>query len=72
MQTARQSVVETVVSTCIGFAFSWVVQVVLVWAYNVEMTHSQNFQFVFWFTIASVARGYWVRRLFNWIHRHQG
>lgn len=69
MQTRRQTVVETVVSTCIGLVFSWGVQVVLVWAYNVEMTHSQNLQFVFWFTIASVVRGYWVRRLFNWMHR---
>lgn len=69
MQSRRWSLIETVASTAIGFIFSLLVQIFLVWAYDVKMTHSQNLQFVFWFTIASVIRGYYVRRFFNWVHQ---
>jgi len=69
MQTKRQSLHETVVSTIVGLVFSYFVQAALVWAYNVQMTQSQNAQFVVWFTLASLFRGYWIRRYFNWKHR---
>jgi len=72
MQSKRWSMIETVVNTAFGFVFSFAVQSILVWIYDVKMTHSQNVQFVFWFTVASVIRGYWLRRFFNWIHHKLG
>ena len=67
-QTHRQSMVEAVVNTAAGLVFSYFIQEVLVWAYDVHMSHATSVQFVFWFTVASVVRSYALRRFFNWWH----
>ena len=68
MQTKKMSIYETIISTSIGFIVSLVlVNIVLpFYGFNVEMGQSVMITLIF--TVASILRGYWVRRLFNHIH----
>lgn len=65
MQTKRQSLIETVVSTLIGLAVSFLTQIIVFPMYNLEVNINQNLQITAIFTIVSILRGYCVRRLFN-------
>jgi hypothetical protein len=67
-QTKIQSAVETAVGLAIGFSVAWTIQVLLFPLYDIEISHGQHAQITLVFTIASVIRSYYVRRLFNWYH----
>lgn len=64
-QSRRASLVEAVVNTAAGFVFSFAIQKILNHAYDVEMSNSTAAWFVFWFTVASIARSYVIRRLWT-------
>lgn len=64
-QSRLGSLVEACVNTFAGLLFSFVIQKTLNHAYDVEMSNETAAHFVFWFTVASVARSYIVRRIFN-------
>lgn len=64
-QSKTASLIEAIVNTFAGLMFSFVIQKILNYAYDVEMTNSTAAWFVFWFTVASVFRSYVVRRVFN-------
>ena len=64
-QTRRSSLIEAVLSTAIGFAVSVVLTALVMPAYGHDVTFSQNLQITAIFTIASIVRGYLVRRWFN-------
>lgn len=68
MQSKRHSLMEAIISTAVGFVLAIVTQHYLYIWYDIEVTHSQNFQIVAILTVVSVLRGYWLRRLFNWLH----
>lgn len=68
-QSRRMSVVETAASTAIGFGISYIVSLTVLPLFGFPVTHGENFAIVCIFTIASLARGYVVRRLFNAWHR---
>ena len=62
------SAVETVVSTAVGFIVSylilWAITTFLGW----RTTAGTNFVVTLIYTVASLVRGYFVRRFFNWLH----
>jgi hypothetical protein len=68
MQTKRMSMFETILSTAIGFIVSLIlVNIVLpLYGFDVSTVHSVEITVIF--TVASILRGYGVRRLFNHIH----
>lgn len=69
-QTRFMSLVETVASIAIGFVVSFIITAVVMPAYGHSISASDNMQITAIFTVASVIRGYWVRRLFaGWGHR---
>ena len=68
MQTRRWSLIEAVASTALGAGASLLLQVFLAWAYDKSFTFGENVQWVVWFTLLSLVRGYGVRRLFNWVN----
>lgn len=68
-QSRRMSVVETAASTAIGFGISYIVSLTVLPLFGFPVTHGENFAIVCIFTVASLARGYFVRRLFNAWHR---
>lgn len=68
-QTRRQSLIETVVGTAAGFVFSILLSIVVYPMFGHSFTLAQNAGITVIFTIASIARGYGVRRFFNWLWR---
>ena len=64
-QSRLSSLTETVVSIAIGFFVSVVITAVVMPAYGHNVTLGENLQITAIFTVASIVRGYYVRRLFN-------
>lgn len=65
MQTRLESIIETVVSTTIGYLVAVASQVVIFPMFGIHVPFSTNFIIAVWFTVISLIRGYLVRRLFN-------
>lgn len=64
-QSRASSLVETVASVAIGFVVSLLITAWLLPAYGHQVTMQQNIEITAVFTVASVVRGYAVRRFFN-------
>jgi hypothetical protein len=60
----RMSLIETCVSIGIGFIVSVIITAIVMPAYGHHVTLSQNIQITLIFTVASILRGYLVRRAF--------
>lgn len=69
MQTRRQSLIETVAGVAIGFLLSIAASFVVYPLFGHSFTLSQNIGITIIFTMLSIARGYGVRRFFNWLWR---
>ena len=63
-QTRIMSLVETLASIAIGFAVSVVITAIVMPAYGHHVTLVDNLQITGIFTVASIIRGYLVRRAF--------
>lgn len=68
-QKRRHSALETVLSTSIGFivamaVWEWIVAPI----YGLPTDAYVNLGITCIYTIISILRGYFVRRLFNWLH----
>lgn len=64
-QTRSKSLLETVTSTAIGFVVSLLLTAAVLPAFGYPTTWAHDFWITMIFTVASVLRGYAVRRLFN-------
>jgi hypothetical protein len=64
-QSKPRSALETVTSTAIGYLVAVGSQVIIFPFFNVNLPLGQNMVIALWFTVISLIRGYWVRRLFN-------
>lgn len=64
-QSRRKSLLETIVSTAIGFAVSLILTAAVLPAFGYQTTWAHDFWITCIFTVASVLRGYAVRRLFE-------
>ena len=69
MQTKTQSLVETCVSVAIGYIVALLSQIILFPMFNIFITMSDNLLITAWFTGISIVRSYFVRRLFNKLHK---
>lgn len=67
-QSKRGSLTETVVSTAIGYTVAVVTQIVIFPVFDLYVSTTDNLLIAAVFTVISLVRGYWVRRLFNWLH----
>lgn len=65
MQSRAASLFETCASVAIGFAVSVVITALVMPAYGHDVTLLDNLQITAIFTAASIARGYFVRRIFE-------
>ena len=66
-QSRRMSLIETCASVAVGFAVSVVITAVLLPWMGHAVSLNENLLMTAVFTVASIARGYWLRRLFNWV-----
>jgi len=64
-QSKIESLVEAIVNTSLGIFVSFVVWPIAAWINGIEYTFNQQIGMVVMFTIASIVRGYVVRRYFD-------
>jgi hypothetical protein len=64
-QTKRKSLIESITQTVVGLVISFAIQLVIYPLLNIPVTFSQNLIITSVFFIASIIRGYIIRRIFN-------
>jgi high-affinity Fe2+/Pb2+ permease len=64
-QSKRQSIIESITQTVIGLVTSFLIQLIIYPILNIPVTFSQNLIITFVFFLASILRGYVIRRFFN-------
>ena len=64
-QSKKHSIFESIAQTVIGLVTSILIQFIIYPLLNIPVTLSQNLIITFVFFIASIIRGYIVRRIFN-------
>ena len=67
MQSKKMSLIETIVGVTIGYVVALLSQIVVFPLFNIEVSLIDNLLIGLLFTVISIIRGYFVRRLFNWI-----
>jgi hypothetical protein len=67
MQSKKMSIIETCVSTAIGFVVAIITTQLVLPFYGHDVTLSENGQITTIFTVVSLIRGYYVRRFFTHI-----
>ena len=65
MQSKKQSLIESVTQTVVGLVVSFCIQLVIYPMLNIPVTLSQNVIITTVFFVASIGRGYIIRRIFN-------
>jgi hypothetical protein len=67
MQSRKMSIVETCVSTAIGYSVATAANyyVLPLFGYNVTLADASHIGIIM--TLISLVRGYFVRRFFNWL-----
>ena len=64
-QKKKHSFIEAVTNTIIGLLTSFVIQLILYPILDIDVSIGQNLLITLVFFIASICRGYLIRRLFN-------
>ena len=67
MQTKKMSLIETIVSVAIGYIVALLSQIAVFPLFDIEVSLIDNLLIGLLFTVISIIRGYYIRRLFNWI-----
>jgi len=70
-QTKLQSLIEVTVSTAFGFLLAFFAQLLIMHLYDLPHDPIRDLYITAYFTAISLARGYAVRRFFNWFHLRQ-
>ena len=67
-QKKKVSLMEVLINTAIGYFVALATQIIVFPCFDIEVTYHQQFMIGLIFTVVSIVRGYFVRRLFNVIH----
>jgi hypothetical protein len=65
MQTKKISLIESVTNTIIGLVTSFLIQIIIYPLLDIPVSLGQNIIITFVFFLASILRGYLIRRFFN-------
>lgn len=65
MQTKKHSLIESVTNTVIGLVTSFLIQIIIYPLLNIPVSLGQNIIITLVFFMASILRGYLIRRFFN-------
>lgn len=65
MQNKKYSLIESITNTATGFIVSFLIQIIIYPSMGIPVTITQNLTITAVFTVASICRGYIIRRLFN-------
>lgn len=66
-QTRRQSLTEVVAGVVIGYVVALAANAVIFPRYGFQPSLASNLEITALYTVISMARGYSVRRFFNWL-----
>lgn len=69
MQSKKYSLAESLTNTFSGLVISFIIQIIIYPALDIPVKLSQNIIITLVFTLASIGRGYVVRRIFNRIRK---
>ena len=69
MQSKKYSLAESLTNTFTGLFISFIIQLIIYPVLNIPVKLSQNIIITIVFTVASIVRGYCVRRIFNQIRK---
>lgn len=72
MQSKRWSLIEALTNVGVGFAISLISQLAIFHAYDIKLSLSSNVAITGWFTVISIIRSYYMRRIFNAIALKKG
>lgn len=67
-QSVKMSMIETSLSTIVGYLMSLAIQLGVVWWYDLPLQLHQNLTIIGVFTLASLLRGFGLRRFFEALH----
>lgn len=67
-QTRFASFIESCLNVLIGFGVALLSQLLVFPLFGIHIPLSQNLAIGLIFTVISIIRSYWVRRLFNYLH----
>jgi high-affinity Fe2+/Pb2+ permease len=65
MQTKKQSFIESLTNTFVGFAISFAATFLIFPLVGIQSSGAKNFVITLFFTVVSILRGYVIRRYFN-------
>lgn len=65
MQSKKQSIIESIVNTLIGYIIAVLSQMVIFPVFGIEIPLSDNLMIALYFTVVSLLRSYLLRRYFN-------
>lgn len=65
MQSKKQSIIESIVQTLVGLFISFIIQLIIYPSLNIRVIIGQNVIITSVFFIASIGRGYLIRRIFT-------
>jgi hypothetical protein len=68
-QTKKQSIIEVIANTVVGFVISVMVSVVLFPLMGIPVTFGENIGITTIFTVISIVRSFIMRRIFNKLHK---
>lgn len=71
VQKKKHSLLESCASTALGFFIAYLTTILVLPLFGLRPSLSESFWITSIFTVISVIRGYYVRRLFNYLH-HRG
>ena len=67
-QKKKASLIQVLINTAIGYFVALATQVVIFPWFGIDVTLGQQVTIGVIFTVVSIVRGYFVRRMFNLIH----
>ena len=65
MQSKQKSLIESITQTVVGLVVSFVIQLVIYPMLNISVSFNQNLIITAVFFVASIIRGYVIRRIFT-------
>lgn len=68
-QSKKMSLTETMTNSFVGFFINQTAQILIFPVVGIHVPYSVNFELAIFFTFVSVARGFCLRRYFQWRQR---
>ena len=71
MQTKLQSFTEIIINTIVGYTIAVLSQLIIFPMFGVNLAFTDNLMIANYFTVISIAKGYAIRRFYNWYHNKE-